>query len=165
VLYDRSFVVFHLIYPFDNPTTRDLSADSLLFRFALLRVIAPHIGSVAQNSYCRTETAFGFCNWGIYLPMATAIRRRGQESFEIHEDAPTEDTEMGDDVGQRTEDVGDDQDEEDDDDNVSESSDDGELVETSVQLDMEKLQDSFPGFRDKYRLIKRIGEGKNIAMA
>ena len=48
--------------------------------------------------------------------------------------------------------------EEDDDDNASESSDDG-IVDNGVQLDMEKLQDSFPGFRQKYRLIKRIGEG------
>jgi len=34
-----------------------------------------------------------------------------------------------------------------------------EAVDTNVQIDMEKLQDSFPGFRHKYRLIKRIGEG------
>lgn len=41
--------------------------------------------------------------------------------------------------------------------NYSESSD--EDVDANVQLDMERLQDCFPGFRSKYRLIKRIGEG------
>ncbi|KAB5511723.1 kinase-like domain-containing protein [Coniochaeta sp. 2T2.1] len=41
---------------------------------------------------------------------------------------------------------------------ISSSSAD-EVVETSVQHDMEKLQNAFPDFRKKYRLIKRIGEG------
>ncbi|RCI12702.1 hypothetical protein L249_0613 [Ophiocordyceps polyrhachis-furcata BCC 54312] len=43
-------------------------------------------------------------------------------------------------------------------DDSTESSDD-EQVESTVQADMDKLQQDFPGFRDKYRLIKRIGEG------
>ncbi len=38
-------------------------------------------------------------------------------------------------------------------------SDDDEPINRAVQEDMEKLQNAFPGFRDKYRLIKRIGEG------
>ncbi len=40
-----------------------------------------------------------------------------------------------------------------------ESDSNEELVDQTVQEDMEKLQSAFPGFRDKYRLIKRIGEG------
>lgn len=95
--------------------------------------------------------------------MATTLRRRRAEDFAIHEDVPsTEDTEMNTDALQEeeeTEELEDEQEaEEDDDDNASESSDDG-IVDNGVQLDMEKLQDSFPGFRQKYRLIKRIGEG------
>lgn len=65
---------------------------------------------------------------------------------------------------EETEELEDEQDpEEEDDDNASESSDDG-VVDNGVQLDMEKLQDSFPGFRQKYRLIKRIGEGVIILL-
>jgi hypothetical protein len=41
---------------------------------------------------------------------------------------------------------------------LSESSED-EAMDTNVQIDMERLQNCFPGFRQKYRLIKRIGEG------
>lgn len=40
-----------------------------------------------------------------------------------------------------------------------EDSSEEENVEGSVQADMDKLQQDFPGFHDKYRLIKRIGEG------
>ncbi|PFH60172.1 hypothetical protein XA68_11360 [Ophiocordyceps unilateralis] len=46
-----------------------------------------------------------------------------------------------------------------DSDSESMESSDDEQVETAVQADMDKLQRDFPGFRDKYRLIKRIGEG------
>ncbi|KAI3337995.1 kinase-like domain-containing protein [Ustulina deusta] len=45
------------------------------------------------------------------------------------------------------------------DDDASESSDDDESIDVTVQQDMEKLQQTFPHFRDGYRLIKRIGEG------
>ncbi|KAI2634446.1 kinase-like protein [Xylaria nigripes] len=44
-------------------------------------------------------------------------------------------------------------------DNASESSDDDESIDTTVQHDMEKLQNTFPHFKGHYRLIKRIGEG------
>ncbi|KAI0150818.1 kinase-like protein [Xylariaceae sp. FL1272] len=54
----------------------------------------------------------------------------------------------------------DDRDEDDDhDSNASESSDEDEPMDSSVQHDMDKLQNTFPHFRDNYRLIKRIGEG------
>ncbi|KAI1120455.1 putative cell cycle protein kinase [Nemania abortiva] len=45
------------------------------------------------------------------------------------------------------------------DEDASESSDEEDPIDTTVQQDMEKLQHSFPHFRDEYRLIKRIGEG------
>ncbi|OIW26225.1 kinase-like protein [Coniochaeta ligniaria NRRL 30616] len=97
--------------------------------------------------------------------MASAVRRRrAEEAFQIHEDVPsTEDTQVND------ESMVDEQDDYDDDDDHHGEGEDqqsdvsgssaGEVVDTNVQIDMEKLQDSFPGFRHKYRLIKRIGEG------
>lgn len=96
--------------------------------------------------------------------MANALGRRRVESFNIHEDEPlTEDTEMNEDA------VGEERNQEYDDgdlgeviddleSNYSESSDE-EVIGAGVQSDMDKLQNSFPGFRLKYRLIKRIGEG------
>lgn len=92
--------------------------------------------------------------------MAETLGRRRAESFRIHEDVPsTEDTEMNEDThpdDEEAQDGGQDDGHESD---VSESSDDGGTVDVNVQLDMEKLQDNYPGFRQKYRLIKRIGEG------
>ncbi|CAK7206314.1 Cell division control protein 7 [Sporothrix eucalyptigena] len=41
---------------------------------------------------------------------------------------------------------------------VEDSSDD-DVVDETVQHDMEKLQATFPSFRNQFRLIKRIGEG------
>lgn len=127
---------------------------------------------------------------------AAATRRPVEETFEIHEDAMTEETEMMVDeddqfggidneimdrlameatmeqfVGehdheqeqeqeheQEQEEEPEEDEEEEEADEAEESSDD-EQVESSVQADMNKLQTDFPGFRDKYRLIKRIGEG------
>ncbi|KAF4509402.1 hypothetical protein G6O67_003578 [Ophiocordyceps sinensis] len=132
--------------------------------------------------------------------MTTAERRHADESFEIHEDARTEDTVIMGDDGQVSDraaspgtdepdrddvhqdetqemqtdadhdeqvddeaedgDGGDDDggDDEDGDDDDNESSED-EQVESGVQADMERLQRDYPGFKEKYRLIKRIGEG------
>lgn len=95
--------------------------------------------------------------------MATAVQQPPRETFEIHEDARTEDTEMMlederiDEAGQTTEEAEPDE-EEQQEEPVEESSED-EAVDRAVQADMDKLQSDFPGFRDKYRLIKRIGEG------
>ncbi|KAF4976485.1 hypothetical protein FZEAL_6851 [Fusarium zealandicum] len=41
----------------------------------------------------------------------------------------------------------------------AEDTSEDEAVDRSVQADMDKLQSDFPGFRNRYRLIKRIGEG------
>ena len=66
------------------------------------------------------------------------------------------DDDAADEAGQTTEEAEpDDEDQEDE----QESSED-EAVDRTVQADMDKLQSDFPGFRDKYRLIKRIGEGR-----
>jgi cell division control protein 7 len=97
--------------------------------------------------------------------MATVMpaRRRRAESFRIHEDAPsTEDTEMNESALQ--DDDGADQDGEPLDEDgheseYSESSEEDAPDDSHFQADMEKLQDAFAGFRQKYRLIKRIGEG------
>ncbi|KAK3936930.1 putative cell cycle protein [Diplogelasinospora grovesii] len=95
--------------------------------------------------------------------MATTVSapRRRAEEFRIHEDVPsTADTEMNEDVvhgeeEEEAEPVEEAEEQETDDD----GSDDEASVDSNTQLDMEKLQNSFPGFRNKYRLIKRIGEG------
>ncbi|TQV98377.1 hypothetical protein V2A60_007878 [Cordyceps javanica] len=96
------------------------------------------------------------------MTMAMAHR---PEPFDIHEDAATEETEMMLDEdpvqdldpgaldGQ--EDIG----EEGEDEAEYDDSSEEENIEDSVQADMDKLQRDFPGFHDKYRLIKRIGEG------
>ena len=110
------------------------------------------------------------------------------QSFRIHEDAPsTEDTEMHDSPlrdqdddhdGHDEDDEEDEEDaDEDDDDNTehqhdgsepidedaeseySESSEENAPDDSHFQQDMERLQNCFVGFRQKYRLIKRIGEG------
>jgi cell division control protein 7 len=104
--------------------------------------------------------------------MATIVstrRRRAEsfhtesQSFRIHEDAPsTEDTQMNesalqdDDEAEHDGEVLEDDGQESD---YSESSDDEVQENSHIQQDMERLQNCFAGFRQKYRLIKRIGEG------
>lgn len=104
---------------------------------------------------------------------ATVVRRRVDEPFDIHEDARTEETEMmveddidhlADDTAARaaaTDEVMDQAEEEahDQEDEEDEESSEDEQIESSVQADMDKLGTDFPGFRGKYRLVKRIGEG------
>ncbi|KAK0377175.1 hypothetical protein CLIM01_05475 [Colletotrichum limetticola] len=93
---------------------------------------------------------------------ATATRKRSRDDFEIHQDPPharTEDTEMMAESEQHTEEVEDEEDEVEVEDPSDESSDEDEVVDTGVQRDMDRLQDTFPGFPQRYRLIKRIGEG------
>lgn len=96
--------------------------------------------------------------------MAAQVRSRRAESFRIHEDVPsTEDTQVNEDVMEMDEDDEEEylnrqNKEEDQQSELSDSSED-EAMDTNVQIDMEKLQNCFPGFKHKYRLIKRIGEG------
>lgn len=102
---------------------------------------------------------------GKLAAMATAMLRPVEETFDIHEDARTEETEVmvdEDDVdGQDATTVGEPEVEGEAEEEEEESSDE-EQVESSVQADMERLQEDFPGFRERYRLIKRIGEGLSI---
>lgn len=96
--------------------------------------------------------------------MASAVRRRrAEEKFEIHEDVPsTENTQVNDEsMADEPDDYDEDDDHHGEDDQQSDVSGSSveDVVDTNVQIDMEKLQDSFPGFKHKYRLIKRIGEG------
>lgn len=113
------------------------------------------------------------------VSMATAaVRRRRPHDFDIHEDGPsTEDTEMNTDaLGEEAEieeyaqegtpqddqaqelDAG--QETEQDQEDAATEDDDNDMSEEEVlDEDMRNLQDAFPGFKRKYRLIKRIGEG------
>lgn len=121
--------------------------------------------------------------------MSAAVRRRRPDDFQIHQDGPsTEDTEMNTDVvGGREEEYLDDEDqdqdqeqeqeqgkergaraarrdvdeEEDEEPELDEDEEDEEESDEEEILDddMRRLQDAFPGFRRKYKLIKRIGEG------
>lgn len=120
----------------------------------------------------------------LVVAMATVLHQHQhhhhdeKEHFDIHEDARTEDTEMMPEE-ERTEEVvpptedGEPQQyhhqhqdprqqqqtlEEEEQEDLMETSED-EAIDTGVQADMDKLTDDFPGFRNKYRLIKRIGEG------
>lgn len=110
--------------------------------------------------------------------MATVLARpRADDSFEIHEDARTEETELmieddadraandvagaaatDDMMGQAEEELEEEEPGEEEDE--GEEMSDDEQVESSVQADMNKLVIDFPEFRGKYRLIKRIGEGR-----
>jgi cell division control protein 7 len=98
-----------------------------------------------------------------------ASRRRAEsfrtetQSFRIHEDVPsTEDTEMNESAPQVTDEIEQEAElleEDGQESEYSESSEDEPPADGHFQQDMERLQDSFAGFRQKYRLIKRIGEG------
>ncbi|KAK3319580.1 kinase-like domain-containing protein [Cercophora scortea] len=115
--------------------------------------------------------------------VAPTRRQQRPDAFRIHEDVPsTEDTEMNEDMLREEDEeveveeedeeeeaeVEQEQDEEEDqaeeplddnDSNFTESSEDEGPVDSNIQRDMENLQKAFPGFRNQYRLIKRIGEG------
>ncbi|KAK8069250.1 hypothetical protein PG994_005866 [Apiospora phragmitis] len=109
-------------------------------------------------------------------------RRVPKEPFQIHEDDPTDlsDVETEESQTQRAEDLEadevqqqleEDEDQENQEDEPidepideeegceSDSSDGSEPIDLTVQQDMEKLNYTFPAFKDNYRLIKRIGEG------
>lgn len=112
--------------------------------------------------------------------MASVVPQRTESnSFRIHEDVPsTEDTQMNEEVdhgdhgdhghglddGQEAEaeeqvEEHREQEQEYQESEYSESSDDETVVDGNILQDMEKLQSEIPGFRNQYRLIKRIGEG------
>lgn len=102
--------------------------------------------------------------------MAAAMHRPAEDTFDIHEDARTEDTEVMVDEedldGQDATIIGEPEEEEVVEEVIEEEEEDesseDEHVESSVQADMDRLQEDFPGFRDRYKLIKRIGEGMSL---
>lgn len=89
--------------------------------------------------------------------MATVRSRHAREPFEIHHDDMDESMEQpGEPEDSKVEEV-----EDMEHDGYSESSDDTEeLVDDSVQHDMERFQETFQDVKDRFRLINRIGEGK-----
>ncbi|SPO05519.1 probable mitogen-activated protein kinase HOG1 [Cephalotrichum gorgonifer] len=96
--------------------------------------------------------------------MASVARRPlpEEQPFAIHQDAVTDEIEMGDDPEQRTEEIRAPEEEEvmaSIESSEAESSEAESAAPTHVVRDMERLGDDIPGFREKYRLIKRIGEG------
>jgi cell division control protein 7 len=96
--------------------------------------------------------------------IAPARRRLAEDPFQIHEDVPpsTQDTDMNEHEGVEEDEEAEGEPMEDADDqesNYSESSEEEAVVDTNIQHDMEKLANTYPGFRHRYRLIKRIGEG------
>ncbi|KAI6088369.1 kinase-like protein [Hypoxylon rubiginosum] len=109
---------------------------------------------------------------------ATAHRRVAKEPFQIHEDQYTRDTSdveesqsqtiRGDEQYDENDDhedmLAEDEEEQenpaDDDEGCeTDSSEDSDEIDLTVQHDMDKLEATFPSFKEKYRLIKRIGEG------
>lgn len=116
--------------------------------------------------------------------MATTTRRRQPNDFDIHEDGPdTEDTEMNTDAVEE-EQVKEEEEEDPNEVIVEEPEEEDQATDPEVELeseqeqeqedefsedeamdeDMKKLQDAFPGFKHKYRLIKRIGEGTKLQL-
>lgn len=114
--------------------------------------------------------------------MATTTRRRQPNDFDIHEDGPsTEDTEMHTDTVEEEqveeeeyadEVIAEEPEEEDqaqdpeveleseqEQEQEQEEEEEEFSEDEAMDEDMRKLQDAFPGFKHKYRLIKRIGEG------
>lgn len=67
-------------------------------------------------------------------PIDEDVERGNQEEEEEHDQSPEEDCD-------------------------SDSSDENDPIDLTVQQDMEKLTQAFPDFREDYRLLKRIGEG------
>ncbi|KAM3435391.1 hypothetical protein NHJ13734_005602 [Beauveria thailandica] len=99
--------------------------------------------------------------------MTMAMHQRA-EIFDIHEDAATEETEMMlddehiqelDRATHDEEEIPEEEEGEAEQRGEYDDSSEEDNIEDSVQADMDKLQRDFPGFHDKYRLIKRIGEG------
>ncbi|EGX96495.1 cell cycle protein kinase, putative [Cordyceps militaris CM01] len=95
--------------------------------------------------------------------MTTAMQQP-REPFDIHEDAGTEETEMMldddpvHDLDPATLDPAEPMEGEEEEGEYEASSAE-ENIEDSVQADMDRLREDFPVIHDKYRLIKRIGEG------
>ena len=97
--------------------------------------------------------------------MSTTVRRRRPEEFQIHEDVPSsEDTQMNTDALAEEEEEEDAEQDEQEEEQEPELEEDEEESDGDEDMDEElrTLQNAFPpGFKQKYRLQKRIGEGKS----
>jgi cell division control protein 7 len=92
--------------------------------------------------------------------METTRARDSRIPFEIHEDRPETDNCSHDEQYDLLGNEGDDQDQDEEQDRYSEASDESDgVVDEGVLEDMERLQDTFKGIKDRFRLINRIGEG------
>ncbi len=92
--------------------------------------------------------------------MATTRARDTRIPFEIHEDGPERDNGALEQEYDMLDHGGDDQDQDEDQDRYSEASDESDgVLDEGVLEDMERLQDTFKGIKDRFRLINRIGEG------
>jgi cell division control protein 7 len=97
--------------------------------------------------------------------MATTRARDSRIPFEIHEDGPETDNCPRDERYALLDNEGDDQDQDEEQDRYSEASDESDgIVDEGVLEDMERLQDTFKGIKDRFRLINRIGEGLYYAI-
>jgi cell division control protein 7 len=92
--------------------------------------------------------------------MATTRAPDSSIPFEIHEDRRETNNCHHDGQYAMLENEGDDQDQDEEQDRYSEASDESDgVVDEGVLEDMERLQDTFKGIKDRFRLINRIGEG------
>ncbi|KAI1274978.1 kinase-like domain-containing protein [Xylaria sp. FL0933] len=80
--------------------------------------------------------------------------QRAEDDYDEYEQEPDDE-----DIEREVEEEENDDNHDREDDDASESSGDDESIDRTVQQDMDKLQQTFPHFKDDYRLIKRIGEG------
>lgn len=99
--------------------------------------------------------------------MATIRPRNAKTPFEIHhdvmehEDSLEEEEEEAMDESRGDVEELEPEEEEDYSDGYSDDSDD--VVDPSVQEDMNKFQETFKGIKDRFRLINRIGEGNSFS--
>jgi len=88
--------------------------------------------------------------------MATIRPRAPQEPFNIHHDDMDESMEENDEMEESKVEDGEEMEVEDN----SEDSDSDQDVDASVKEDIRKFQETFKGINERFRLINRIGEGK-----
>lgn len=94
--------------------------------------------------------------------MTTTRAGDSRVPFEIHEDGLETDNVTREEQYASVDEEGDDQDQDEEQDRYSEASDGSDgVVDAGVLEDMEKLQETFKGIKDRFRLINRIGEGKH----
>lgn len=93
----------------------------------------------------------------LFYKMATIRPRISKVPFEIHHDEMEESMEEHQEMESSRIEDGD----EVDGDDYSETSEESDgTIDAAVREDMDKFQESFVGIKERFRLIKRIGEGR-----